>query len=152
KVEEQLAALPKDAPGFLLGGLKDRELLFTNSLILHEAYFGNLGGSGKPSGSIEKALAAAYRDFGRWEEEFRGTGASLAGGSGWVVLDLNLHTGALRTYWSGNHTQALASAVPLLVMDMYEHAYQIDYGAAAGKYVDAFFQNIPWDEVDRRYD
>jgi Fe-Mn family superoxide dismutase len=67
------------------------------------------------------------------------------------VLDWNLHTGALRTYWSSNHTQALAFGAPLLVMDMYEHAYQMDYGAAAAKYIDAFMQNIDWQEVDRRF-
>ncbi|PTL84157.1 superoxide dismutase [Vitiosangium sp. GDMCC 1.1324] len=150
KVEEELARTTKDTPGFLLGGLKERELTFTNSMILHEAYFGNLGGDGKASGPIQKLLAGAYGDFGRWEEHFRATGASLAGGSGWIILDYNLASGEPRTSWSGNHTQAVASGVPLLVMDMYEHAYALDYGAAAAKYIDAFFQNIQWDEVNRR--
>ena len=152
KVEEELARVGKDTPGFLVGGLKERELTFTNSMILHERYFGNLGGDGKASGSIEKALARDHGSFGRWEELFRATGASLAGGSGWAILDFNLHTGELRTYWSGNHTQSVAFGIPLLVMDMYEHAYAIDYGAAAAKYIDAFFQNIQWDEVNRRFE
>jgi len=52
--------------------------------------------------------------------------------------------------WSGHHTQVLTTALPLLVMDMYEHAYPMDYGAAAAKYIDAFFANIQWDEVNRR--
>ncbi len=150
KVEEELARVNADTPGFLVGGLKERELTFTNSVILHELYFGNLGGDGKADGPIQKDLADTHGSFTRWEEAFRATGMSLAGGSGWTVLDLNFHTGDLRTYWSGNHTQALASGCPLLVMDMYEHAYQMDYGAAAAKYIDAFFQNIHWDEVNRR--
>jgi Fe-Mn family superoxide dismutase len=150
KVEEELARVSKDTPGFLVGGLKERELTFTNSMILHEAYFANLGGDGKASGPIQKLLASAYGDFGRWEEHFRATGASLGGGSGWVILAYNFHTGQPHTYWSGNHTQALAFGQPLLVMDMYEHAYQMDYGAAAAKYIDAFFQNIRWDEVNAR--
>lgn len=150
KVEEELAGVTKDTPGFLVGGLKERELTFTNSMILHEAYFANLGGDGKASGSIQKLLASAYGDFGRWEEHFRATGASLAGGSGWVILAYNFHSGQPHTYWSGNHTQALAFGQPLLVMDMYEHAYQMDYGAAAAKYIDAFFQNLRWDEVNAR--
>jgi Fe-Mn family superoxide dismutase len=150
KVEEQLASVTKDTPGFLVAGLKERELVFSNSLILHEHYFGNLGGNGKVAGTVEKRLAATYGSLGRWEEHFRAVGASLGGGSGWTVLDQNFHTGELRTYWSGNHSQALAFGAPLLVMDMYEHAYAIDYGAAAGKYIDAFFQNINWDEVNRR--
>jgi Fe-Mn family superoxide dismutase len=151
KVEEELARVTKETPGFLVGGLRERELTFTNSVILHELYFGNLGGDGKPGGAVQAALSEAFGGVGRWEELFRATGASLAGGSGWTVLDWNLHTGGPRVYWSGNHTQALAFGAPLLVMDMYEHAYQMDYGAAAGKYIDAFFQNIDWQEVNRRF-
>jgi Fe-Mn family superoxide dismutase len=116
--------------------------VFTNSVILHELYFGNLGGTGKATGPIEKAIATDFGSVARWEELFRATGMSLAGGSGWVILDLNFHSGELRTYWSGNHSQALAFGCPSLVMDMYEHAYQLDYGAAAAKYIDAFFANI----------
>ena len=152
KVEEELARVTKDTPGYLVAGLRERELTFTNSVILHELYFGNLGGDGKPAGGIQKALGDAFGGFGRWEELFRATGMSLAGGSGWTVLDFNFHTGDLRTYWSGNHTQSVAFGEPLLVMDMYEHAYAIDYGAAAAKYVDAFFANIRWDEVNQRFE
>ncbi|HVR63949.1 MAG TPA: superoxide dismutase [Polyangia bacterium] len=150
KVEESLAGVTKDTPPFVVSGLKERELTFTNSAILHEHYFGNLGGSGKPGGAIEKRLAAGHGGFGRWEEHFRAVGNSLGGGSGWAVLDFNFHSGDLRTYWSGGHSQALSFAAPLLVMDMYEHAYAIDYGSAAGKYIDAFFKNVNWDEVNRR--
>ena len=59
-------------------------------------------------------------------------------------------TGELRTTWSGNHTQTQATALPLLVLDMYEHAYQMDFGAAAARYIDAFFLNLNWDEVNHR--
>jgi Fe-Mn family superoxide dismutase len=152
KTEEQLAAVTKDTPGFVVSGLKDRELGFTNSLILHEHYFGNLGGNGKPGGAVASAVSDCFGGMARWEEMFRATGMSLGGGSGWAVLDLNFHTGDLRTYWSGNHTQALAFGTPLLVLDMYEHAYAIDYGAAAAKYVDAFMANVRWEEVERRFE
>ena len=150
KIEEQLAATNKDTPGFLIAGLKERELTFTNSMVLHEHYFGNLGGNGKAAGAIEKKLAATYGSFARWEEHFRAVGASLGGGSGWAVVEYGLFSGDVRTHWSGNHTQTVAAGVPLLVMDMYEHAYAIDYGAAAPKYIDAFFQNINWDAVNAR--
>lgn len=150
KVEEELARVTADTPAFVVGALKDRELAFTNSVILHELYFANLGGGGPAGGRVEKELANAFGSLARWEEQFRATGMSLAGGSGWAILAFNFHTGDLRTYWSGNHTQAPAWSRPLLVMDMYEHAYQMDYGAAAAKYVDAFFRNIRWDEVNRR--
>lgn len=150
KVEEELGRVTSDTPAFVIGGLKERELAFTNSMILHELYFANLGGGGQADGRIGKELGGAFESLARWEEMFRATGMSLSGGSGWVILDLNLSTGDLRTHWSGNHTQALAWGHPLLVMDMYEHAYQMDYGAAAAQYVDAFFRNINWDEVNRR--
>jgi Fe-Mn family superoxide dismutase len=152
KVEDELSRTNKETPGFVVGGLRERELTFGNSVVLHELYFGNLGGNGKASGSVEKAIAEAFGGFGRWEELFRATGMSLAGGSGWAVLDFSLATGDLRVHWSGGHSQSPANAVPILLMDMYEHAFQMDYGAAAAKYVDAFFANINWDEVARRHE
>ena len=150
RVEQELSRITADTPPFVVAALRDRELTFRNSKTLHEAYFGNLGGDGKRSSKSEAAIAAAYGTISRWEEHFRVTGLGLGGGSGWVVLALELDGGALRTVASGNHTQSLETAVPLLVMDMYEHSYQMDFGAAAPRYVDAFFANIRWDEVDRR--
>jgi len=150
KVEGELGLVTKDTPAFVLNGLKERELTYTNSKVLHEYYFGNLGGDGTPSGSIVEEVKGTYGDWGRWESEFRQTGGALGGGSAWVILDYNLYTGAIRTYWSGGHSQTAATGLPLLVMDMYEHAYQMDYGAAAAKYIDAFFANVNWDEVNRR--
>lgn len=152
KVEEELELISKDTAGFLVSGLKERELTFSNSITLHETYFGSLGGDGKAGGAVGTAIAGAFGSLGRWEELFRATGACLGGGSGWVVLAWNFHSGAMHTFWSGNHTQYPAFCAPLLVMDMYEHAYQMDYGAAAAKYIDAYFLNINWREVDRRFE
>jgi Fe-Mn family superoxide dismutase len=150
RLEQELAAVTKDTPAFVVGGLRQNELMFRNSMTLHEAYFGNLGGNGKASGAIAAALSSNYGSVDNWELHFRATGASLGGGSGWVVLAYELMTGELRTYGSNHHTQSLTTALPLLVMDMYEHAYQMDFGAAAAKYIDAFFANIEWDAVNRR--
>jgi Fe-Mn family superoxide dismutase len=150
KVEQQLAETNADTPGFVVGGLQQSALQFANSKLLHEHYFANLGGEGPATGAIAERLAATYGSLARWEELFRATGMSLAGGSGWVVLGFDLSRGTVQITWSGNHTQAHASSLPLLVMDMYEHAYQMDYGAGAAKYVDAFFANVQWSEVNRR--
>ncbi len=73
KVEEELSRVTKDTPGFLVAGLKERELLFSNSVILHELYFGNLGGNGKADGPIGNALSEAFGTFGRFEELFHAT-------------------------------------------------------------------------------
>jgi Fe-Mn family superoxide dismutase len=150
KVELELAKVTKDTPGFQVAALRERELTYTNSMILHEHYFGNLGGDGKLAGAIDKRLATQFSSAARWEELFRATALSLGGGSGWVILDLNYATGDLRIYGTAGHNQAVAFGQPLLVLDMFEHAYAMDYGAAHAKYVDAFFQNLAWAEVDRR--
>jgi len=150
RVEQELTRLTKDSPPPLIGGLKEKELVFTNSKILHEHYFANLGGDGRPGEGIARRLAQTWGTQQRWEEEFRLSAQSLAGGSGWVLLTYNLQERLLRTYVSGNHSQALSFGVPLLVLDMYEHAFHIDFGAAAMKYVEAFFANLLWEEVERR--
>lgn len=150
RLEVELAQVTRDTPPFVVGGLRQHELMYRNSATLHEAYFANLGGDGRASGHIIEQLATSYGSYDTWETHFRLTGASLGGGSGWAILAFELLTGELRTFWSGHHTQTLATALPLLVMDMYEHAYQMDYGAAAAQYIDAFFSNVQWDEVNRR--
>jgi superoxide dismutase, Fe-Mn family len=152
RVEQELAAIKSDTPPLIVAALRERELTFRNSKTLHEAYFANLGGDGRRAGAIDGALSKAYQSASRWEEHFRLTGMGLGGGSGWVILAFELETGALRTFWSGNHTQAPATAVPLLVMDMYEHSYHLDFGAQHAQYIDAFFANIRWEEVNRRFE
>src|SRR5262245_9123737 len=150
KVELELAKVTKDTPGFTVSSLRERELTYTNSMILHEHYFANLGGDGKLQGAIEKRLAAQFGSTARWEELVRATALSLGGGSGWVVLDANYQPGDLRVYGTSGHNQSVAFGQPLLVLDMFEHAYAIDFGAAHAKYIDAYFQNIQWAEVDKR--
>ena len=115
--------------------------------VLHEHYFANLGGDGKPANAIKQAFVS----YDQWEAEFKRTGNALGGGSGWVIFAHNLHTGELHIYWSWDHMHNAPTGLPLLVLDMYEHAYHMDYGAAAAKYVDAFRQNAIWEEVNRRY-
>ena len=149
-IQQQLGQLPKDAPPYQTGSLKREELIATNSMVLHELYFANLGGDGKASGTVVDMVKAQYGSMEAWEQEFRQTGLSLGGGAGWVVLAFDAHGRAAHTYWLGDHTHSLAWGVPLLVMDMYEHAYAMDYGANTRSYLDAFFQNVNWDEVNRR--
>ena len=150
RVEEELGRVNKDTPPFVVGALSERALTFRISATLHELYFANLGGDGVSSAATDGALGVAFGSRARWEELFRAMALSLGGGSGWVVLAHDLHRDALTLGWGGNHTQIVAMGAPLLVLDMFEHAYQMDYGAAAAKYVDAFFGNVRWDVVDER--
>ena len=152
RVEQELSRITSDTPPFLVAALRERELTFRNSKQLHEAYFANLGGNGRRSGAIDTALGEAYGSTASWEAQFRASAMGLGGGSGWVVLALELDTGTLRTIGSGNHTQALAAGASILVLDMYEHSYHLDFGAAHARYIEAFFTNVNWEEVNRRYE
>jgi Fe-Mn family superoxide dismutase len=140
------------APGFQLNGLKREELIATNSMLLHELYFGSLGGDGQTmEPAMKLALDANFGSLERWREEFTAMGKALGGGSGWVLLVFQPREGTLVNQWAANHTHALAGGVPILALDMYEHAYHMDFGAAAGAYVDAFMANIDWVAVYQRY-
>jgi Fe-Mn family superoxide dismutase len=150
RVEQELLAINTDTPPLVVTALRERELTFRNSKTLHEAYFANLGGDGRRSGAIEALLAEAYGSTRAWETQFKATALGLGGGSGWVILAFELDTGAIRTYGSGGHTQTLATSVPLFVLDMYEHSYQMDFGAEHARYIDAVFANAKWDEVNGR--
>ncbi|WP_446811018.1 superoxide dismutase [Methylomonas sp. 2BW1-5-20] len=151
-VKQKLAGFLEDStlPAYIYNDLKREHLVRTGSVVLHELYFANLGGSGKPDAAVSKALNEAFGSAEAWEKEFKRIGAGLGGGSGWVVLGLNLHTGLLENYWQWDHATGPSSTLPILVLDMYEHSYQMDYGAAAGNYVDAFFRNIQWEVVASR--
>jgi Fe-Mn family superoxide dismutase len=151
-VEQHLSALmkEKDLPAYFYGDLKREELIRTGSVVLHEKYFANLGGNGKADGTARKMIEQWFGSYETWETEFKKTGNALSGGSGWAILAFNLHTKELHNYWAADHAHNAPFSVPILVLDMYEHAYQMDYGAAAAKYVDAFMQNVNWEEVNRR--
>jgi len=151
-VEQRLTAAYKDdaLPAYVYGGLKREELLRTGSVVLHELYFANLGGNGKADGTAMSSITRSFGSYEVWEAEFRKTANALSGGSGWAVLAYNHHTASLHNYWAGDHSANPPFSTPILVLDMYEHSYQMDFGAAAAKYVDAFMKNVNWDEVNRR--
>jgi Fe-Mn family superoxide dismutase len=149
-IEQQIGKLPADAAPFQMGSLKREELIATNSMHLHELYFANLGGEGGPSGRFAALVRDHYGSLDAWERDFRLSGMSLAGGPGWVLATYDVRTRGLHNYWAWDHTHSLAGGMPVLVMDMYEHSYHLDYGANAKGYVDAFFQNVQWSEVSRR--
>jgi len=145
-------ASPSTMPGFRLNGLKREELLANNSMLLHELYFGSLGGDATSmTPAMELALQANFGSVARWREEFVAMGKALGGGSGWVLLVFQPRDGTLVNQWAADHTHALAGGTPILALDMYEHAYHMDFGAAAGTYVDAFMDNIDWAAVYARY-
>ncbi len=152
-ITAQLAELDMaKAPVFTVNGLKREELIAANSMIIHELYFDGLGGEGAPAGALAEQIAKDFGSVARWQTEFAAVGKALGGGSGWVLLAWSPHDKKLINTWAADHTMTLAGGQPVLALDMYEHAYAMDYGAKAAGYVDAFMQQIRWDNVSRLYD
>ena len=135
------------APVFEINGLGRERLVATNSMVLHEIYFDGLGGAGEPAGGLAAALERDFGSVGTWRTEFAAMGKALAGGSGWVLLTWSDRLGRLVNQWAADHAHALADGAPILALDMYEHSYQLDYGASAERYVDAFMDNVDWAHV-----
>ncbi len=153
-IDARLADLDwSSAAQFEINGLKREQLVAAGSVILHEVYFDCLGGSGGDPNETELRNAIA-RDFGsqeRWRTEFVAMGKAQAGGSGWVLLTWSDRFGRLTNHWAADHAHGLACGQPILALDMYEHAYHVDFGPNAGAYVDTFMGNIEWDHVASRF-
>jgi len=139
------------APGYRINGLKREELIAWNSMVLHEVYFSQFGMPGQPGPALAAALERDFGSHTRWRSEFAGMGKALGGGSGWVILSWSARDRRLVNTWAADHTMTLAAGTPLLVLDMYEHAYQMDYGAKAAAYVDAVMAALDWRAADRRF-
>ena len=149
-IAAQLASLDfATAPVFVINGLKREELIATNSMILHELYFDGLGADGEPDPALRDALVRDFGSFERWRTEFVAMGKAMGGGSGWVLLTYSPRDRKLVNQWAADHTHGLAGSSPILALDMYEHSYHMDYGAVAAKYVDAFMDNVRWENVSR---
>ncbi|MHC2254296.1 Fe-Mn family superoxide dismutase [Bradyrhizobium embrapense] len=149
----QLAELDfAKAPNFVINGLKREELVAANSMILHEVYFDGLGGAGKPNDALAEAIGRDFGSLERWRTEFAAMGKAEGGGSGWVILAYSPRDKRLVNQWAADHTTTLAGGRPVLVLDMYEHAYHMDFGAAAARYVDIYMEAIRWDNAARLYE
>ncbi len=152
-ITAQLAELDfSKAPVFMINGLKREELVAANSMILHEIYFDGLGGGGAPSGGLADAITRDFGSVERWRAEFSAMGKAEGGGSGWVILSYSPRDKRLINQWAADHTTTLAGGRPVLVLDMYEHAYHMDYGAKAAAYVDAYMEAIRWDNAGKLYE
>jgi len=152
-VRAELAALDARTPAYRLRALKREELNAMSSVTLHELYFGNLGGQGNQiPDPVRATLEEHFGSVGAWRREFVGTARSLAGGSGWALL---MYSRRERRFWNQvgtDYSQAAVDAAPVLALDMYEHAYHMDFGANATAYIDAFMRNVDWAAVIHRID
>jgi Fe-Mn family superoxide dismutase len=153
KLSDLLAAMLKEdrtgSPEY--SELKRRFGFEFNGMRLHEYYFGNLGGKAPldKSGSLAKKLADAYGSYDAWEKDFRATGAIR--GIGWVILYQDDVSGWLFNQWINEHEVGhMAGCRPILVMDVFEHAFMTDYGLKRADYIAAFLKNVNWEAVEGR--
>jgi len=153
KVLDTLDQMIKDAktatPEF--AELKRRLGWEFNGMRLHEYYFENLGGKSgvDKNGKFAKKVAESFGSYEAWEKDFRATGAMR--GIGWVVLYQDIMSGKLINFWVNEHDVSHpAGCNPLLIMDVFEHAFMVDYGLKRADYIEAFFKNIKWPTVESR--
>jgi superoxide dismutase, Fe-Mn family len=159
-IRARLAGLDwASTPVFEINGLKREELIAAGSVILHEVFFDSLGGHGDnpPTGLAEppaELAAALERDFGSvqaWCDEFVAMAKAQRGGSGWTILSWSERLGCLVNQWAADHAHGLPGGTPVLAIDMYEHAYHLDFGAQAEAYVDQVMANLNWERIGARY-
>lgn len=159
-IRTRLATLDWErAPVFEINGLKREELVAMGSVTLHEVYFDCLGGHGDnpPTGETEPPAELAHaleRDFGSvaaWRAQFTAMAKAQGGGSGWTILTWSDRLGCLVNQWAADHTHGLPAGIPILALDMYEHAYHLDFGARAAAYVDQVMANLHWERIGARY-
>jgi Fe-Mn family superoxide dismutase len=153
-IAKELESLdPSTTPHDVIGRLKRDELAALNSTLLHELYFASLGGDGRTLPEvIEGAIARDFGSIDRWRYEFIALATTLSGSSGWVLLTYVPRDGRLINQTASDHGQNITGGIPVLALDMYEHAYQLDFGANAAAYIAAFMRNIDWNAVQARYE
>lgn len=142
-----------DPSAYEYGALKRRFGWEFDGMRLHELYFDNLGGKEPINGesALYAALVSQFGSFEKWKKDFIATGTIR--GIGWALLYLDPEEGRLINVWINEHdTGHLVQGKPILIMDVFEHAYMPQYGLDKAKYIDAFFSNIDWDVVSQRYD
>ncbi|HHD12004.1 MAG TPA: superoxide dismutase [Deltaproteobacteria bacterium] len=132
-----------------LRALKVEESFAMNGVVLHELYFENLGGNGSlEGGALKELIAKDFGSFERWQEEFK---ACAMAARGWVVLGMCMNEERLVNWCLDTHSMGLPAGLkPVLVIDVYEHAYMIDYGVKRPPYIDAFMRNINWQVCEGR--
>lgn len=151
EIEEKLASVDKttaNATYSEFGELKREETFALNGVKLHEGYFDNMKQDGSEcSGKIRELIERNFGSYEAWEAEFRAAGLA---GRGWVVLGYDLDEKRLRNVLCDAHNHGgVWNMIALFIMDIYEHAYFLDYGTGRKAYIDSFFKNVNWEHVNK---
>jgi superoxide dismutase, Fe-Mn family len=152
-VTEELEKIDiKSTPAQIVSRIRQEQTSLLNSTLLHELYFASLGGDGRQL--PEKLATALAQDFGSidlWRVEFIALAEALGGDAGWILLTYVPRDGRLMNQSATDHTQSIVGGIPILALDMYEHAYHIEFGANPTAYIAAFMRNILWSAAEARY-
>ena len=133
-----------------LRALRVEETFAVNGVYLHEHYFNVLGGTGEPTGALVEAINEKWGDHETFKAFFSASGMAVRG---WVVLAWDTHIGRLKVYGCDTHNQGgVWGAIPLIVLDVYEHAYFIDYGSDRAAYISDFWKNLNWDAANALFE
>lgn len=152
EVEEKLESADKEGSNQIYSeyrGLKEGQTFAANGQILHEYYFGVLGGDGKPKGELADAIEKKWGSFENWQKEMTATGMA---GRGWAVLAYDTTAKDLYVFMAdAQNMGAVWGAMPIIAMDVYEHSYFLDYGSDRKTYITAFFDNLDWAKAGEFY-
>lgn len=130
-----------------IGELKRQETFAVNGMKLHEVYFGHLQGDGKAGGDLLTMIEKDFGSLDEWKNEMIATGMSSRG---WAILAFDYRDNRLHVYGSdGHNVGAVWGAIPVIVLDVYEHAYFMDYGISRKAYIDSFFKNLDWNFANK---
>ncbi|MEK7149202.1 MAG: superoxide dismutase [Patescibacteria group bacterium] len=129
------------------GELKREETFAMNGIRLHEGYFDTMiSGGNEPSGAVKAMIERDFGSYEKWMEDFKALGVAARG---WVVLAYDLDDQRLYNYLCDSHNQGgVWNSVAIFIMDVYEHAYFLDYATGRKAYIEAFFKNINWEFVN----
>ncbi|MDA8089585.1 MAG: hypothetical protein M0Z61_05120 [Nitrospiraceae bacterium] len=151
KLQDQIAELPQDGTDSRFAELNRRLGFEFNGMRLHEFYFDALGGDGKinKNGVMSKKISEDFGSFDNWEKSFKAVG--MMRGVGWAALYADPNSGRLMNFWiNEHHVSHPAGCQLMLTMDVWEHAFMLDYGLNRKDYIETFFRNINWETVEQR--
>lgn len=149
EIRQKLASVDVTAPNATYSDLRElkvEETFALNGVKLHESYFDNMGGDGKASGMAAQWIERDFGSYAKWEAEFKACGIAARG---WVVLAFDLEEGRLYNFVCDVHNQGgVWGTIPLLILDVYEHAYFLDYATGRKAYIEAFMKLVDWKVVN----
>ncbi|MCL5733220.1 MAG: superoxide dismutase [Patescibacteria group bacterium] len=152
EIQEKLASADKEKANATYSeyrALKAEESYAANGVILHEAYFDVLGGDGKAKGEIIEKIKEDFGSYDNWVADLKACGMSARG---WAIMAYDFNDGKLHNYTGELHNQGgIWGASPIIALDVYEHAYFIDFGSDRKSYIEAFFENLDWKAIDKKF-